>query len=265
MNEICLSSEEFVKQFVHDKFSNGAPFTIITHEFFYNSRRIKLGFLQCINKYVAIKSGIDLEGEIVIYKKLQEKQTHPNVLQYYGTIENEDLILEGIKGATTLSDWRWSTNDPAPIDTCIDAMYQLAKGLKHIHNCNIIHHDLKSDNILVDTSTSLETPRFVICDFDCAEVVDSDGNGSESNRTCGTELAPEQKDELQPITTKMDVYNFSNLCFSILGRGRDAQKIQQETPKLVLVLIQMCRIKKVQERLNSTQVVLFFEKLILEN
>ena len=42
-------------------------------------------------------------------------------------------------------------------------MYQLFRGLKYIHSANVLHRDLKPNNILVNRECDL-----VICDFGLA-------------------------------------------------------------------------------------------------
>jgi mitogen-activated protein kinase 1/3 len=45
--------------------------------------------------------------------------------------------------------------------------YQIIRGIKYIHSANVIHRDLKSQNILVNSQCDLK-----ICDFGMARVVD---------------------------------------------------------------------------------------------
>jgi serine/threonine protein kinase len=44
-------------------------------------------------------------------------------------------------------------------------MYQLFRGLKYIHSANVLHRDLKPNNILVNRQCDL-----VICDFGLARM-----------------------------------------------------------------------------------------------
>jgi mitogen-activated protein kinase 1/3 len=63
-------------------------------------------------------------------------------------------------------------------------LYQMLKGLKHLHSSSVIHRDLKPANILLNEDCSLK-----ICDFGLARIVDSsqvaksndDGSSSDSS------------------------------------------------------------------------------------
>eukprot|EP00731_Ephydatia_muelleri_P034946 Em0087g15a len=46
-------------------------------------------------------------------------------------------------------------------------LYQILRGLKYIHSANVLHHDLKPSNLLLNTTCELK-----ICDFGLARVVD---------------------------------------------------------------------------------------------
>ncbi|EDQ86144.1 uncharacterized protein MONBRDRAFT_35273 [Monosiga brevicollis MX1] len=49
--------------------------------------------------------------------------------------------------------------------------YQILKALKYLHSANVLHRDLKPQNILINSSTDC---ALVICDFGLARVVDPD-------------------------------------------------------------------------------------------
>jgi mitogen-activated protein kinase 1/3 len=46
-------------------------------------------------------------------------------------------------------------------------MYQILRGIKYIHGCNVVHRDLKPSNLLLNSNCDLK-----ICDFGLARVRD---------------------------------------------------------------------------------------------
>ena len=49
-------------------------------------------------------------------------------------------------------------------------MYQLLRGLAHIHEKKIAHRDLKPENILLNKNGEVK-----ICDFGCSKIIDPKG------------------------------------------------------------------------------------------
>ena len=46
-------------------------------------------------------------------------------------------------------------------------LLQLLEGIAHLTRHGVVHRDLKTDNLLLDESTSDSCPRLVIADFGC--------------------------------------------------------------------------------------------------
>lgn len=70
---------------------------------------------------------------------------------------------------------------------------QILKGVVYMHSKNVIHRDLKADNILLDNKL-----RVKICDFGFAIL--ADGPRLQSNKICGTwtHIAPEVFQGMKP-------------------------------------------------------------------
>ena len=110
--------------------------------------------------YVAIKkikNEMDDEGipstalrEIAILKKMR----HPNVVDVQGIAFNNnniELCLEYCKyDLKKLIDSKKSDSSFYNVGFIKNMMYQLLKGVEHLHSHKILHRDLKPQNILVD-------------------------------------------------------------------------------------------------------------------
>ncbi|KAF9645728.1 kinase-like protein [Thelephora ganbajun] len=92
--------------------------------------------------------------EAVMWKRLD----HPNVLPLLGvTIFPLQLI----------SNWMTGGNLPDYIERHTDAdrirlLCDIAKGLKYLHSCNVVHGDLKGSNVLVDDSGHARIADFAL-------------------------------------------------------------------------------------------------------
>jgi len=170
---------------------------------------IKLGLLD--GKYVAIKQGPNLQREIDMLKKIG---SHPNIVEFISRARR-GFIMTGIRDGYNLHDYCFDGQTrnpqlkeaklPFSIKNCVNMINQLAQALDYLHNLNIIHHDLKDKNVLVDETVTkdpndenslVSSYHLKLCDFEFGEVADEHGHGKEENRLSGTIswMALEQKD-----------------------------------------------------------------------
>lgn len=113
-----------------------------------------------------------------------------------------------------------------------DIAIKIGKGLSYLHDgCDqqIIHHDVKAGNVLLDSDFG---PK--VSDFGLAKLMNKDASHFTLSRTRGTPgyAAPEMWIPSSPVTYKCDVYSFGMLLFEILARRRNKQG-KKWFPKLV--------------------------------
>ncbi|KAF8547149.1 hypothetical protein OG21DRAFT_959723 [Imleria badia] len=94
-------------------------------------------------------------------------------------------------------------------------MHEIAKGMAYLHECGVVHGDLRAANVLVD-----ENGRCVLTDFGQCEIK------SEAHQSCGRPesrpirwKAPEMLMGNDRPTKAADVYAFAMCCVEILGMG----------------------------------------------
>uniref|UniRef100_A0AC35FG39 Protein kinase domain-containing protein n=1 Tax=Panagrolaimus sp. PS1159 TaxID=55785 RepID=A0AC35FG39_9BILA len=115
---------------------------------------------------VAIKAALK-EGRKSIHKELQiyDNIKHPNILQALGYhLAVDDLLFLPMR-KFNLSEYFMNYNSIIENSQLIKYCIQITDAVKYLHQTNIIHCDLKTDNILVkdDKGTEIE-----ITDFGCA-------------------------------------------------------------------------------------------------
>jgi len=237
---------------------------------------IKLGPLD--GKYVAIKQGPNLKREIDMLKKIG---SHPNIVEFISEVER-GFVMTGIKDGYNLHDYCFDGKTrnpqlreaklPFSIKTCVSMISQIAQALNYLHKLDIIHHDLKDKNVLVDETVTkdplnenllVSSYHLKLCDFEFSEVVDEEGRGKEETRTSGTSawMALEQKDpEVKlPVTTKIDVYAFGCLCVEILTFRRTSKElIQQCKPPMIYDLAFACQSNHPDKRPDIKEVAEIF-------
>ncbi len=123
-----------------------------------------------LSRFVAIKVLKEefTRDENFVYKFKLEAQAaagliHPNIVNVYDVIDEENLhyiVMEYIEGIT-LKDYI-NKRKILDIKEAISISIQVAKGIKAAHDANIIHRDIKPQNILIDKDGSIKVTDFGI-------------------------------------------------------------------------------------------------------
>ncbi|KAF0721988.1 hypothetical protein Ae201684_018769 [Aphanomyces euteiches] len=98
-------------------------------------------------------------------------------------------------------------------DALIPMIYQFARGLDFLHSANIIHRDLKGDNVLVTFQKTV-----AIADFGLSRSAESLKNTRTGNKVSGTLnwMSPEQFFSPRNMTIKSDIWPFGMTVWEIL-------------------------------------------------
>ncbi|KAF9160295.1 hypothetical protein DFQ26_005701, partial [Actinomortierella ambigua] len=141
-----------------------------------------------------------IEKEIALLQRLQYR----HIIQFYGVFrqDNEISLITDFAEGGSLND---AIRDSRVADWRVKERIaqEIANGLAYIHHEDIIHRDLKSDNVLL---TGLMEVK--LCDFGLAVVKKSSGSHStEVMRGTVRWLAPELLRAAKPsYTNKSDIY-----------------------------------------------------------
>jgi serine kinase len=123
-----------------------------------------------------------LPRELDIWSRIR----HKNIIKmYYHILTNNKIYmaLEYAKKGDMLT-YIQEVGGPLPDDDCRQWMYQICDAVKYLHERNIIHRDLKLENLLLDSSNNIK-----LCDFGFAK----DSSSKLSETYCGSKAyaAPE--------------------------------------------------------------------------
>eukprot|EP00045_Choanoeca_perplexa_P008700 m.81830 g.81830 ORF g.81830 m.81830 type:complete len:458 (+) comp14583_c0_seq1:96-1469(+) len=119
--------------------------------------------------------------------------------------------------------------------TCYWA-YQLAKALKYMHSANVLHRDLKPQNVLINSQTDCS---LAVCDFGLARVVDRDRPEKLSEYVATRWYrAPELALSLCEYTDQMDVWSFGCILAECLtGKALFPSKTALDQLNRILTLV----------------------------
>eukprot|EP00310_Coccolithus_braarudii_P021903 CAMPEP_0183343852 /NCGR_PEP_ID=MMETSP0164_2-20130417/9670_1 /TAXON_ID=221442 /ORGANISM="Coccolithus pelagicus ssp braarudi, Strain PLY182g" /LENGTH=323 /DNA_ID=CAMNT_0025514755 /DNA_START=1 /DNA_END=969 /DNA_ORIENTATION=- len=134
----------------------------------------------------------EVQRKVLSEARILKNLDHPNVIKFHEIIEDEDellLIMELVEGGELFD----RVNKKGPFDEAAarGVMRQLLKALEYLHSQNIVHRDLKLENILlVESSDPTAELQVKIADFGLAKLI---GGGKMTSTFCGTPqyFAPE--------------------------------------------------------------------------
>ena len=129
--------------------------------------------------------------------------------------------------------------------------YKICKSISSLHNKNIIHRDIKLDNILLD---EFSNPK--ICDFGVSKILKQN---EKINEKCGTPayLAPEIINEISNFGFKSDIWSLGILLFFMIYN-----KMPFEAASVNELKLEMSKKKFVFEG-NFDEVQVFLEKVLV--
>lgn len=120
--------------------------------------------------------------------RLARKVTHPNVVRIHDIGQDGDLLfltMDHVEGRTLRE---WLADGPLPLNKVLTIAQAMAEALAAAHDENVVHRDIKPDNIIAS-----ETGRAWLTDFGVARAIGGDRRTSEGS-ALGTlnYLSPEQ-------------------------------------------------------------------------
>ncbi|KAK8898040.1 hypothetical protein M9Y10_000300 [Tritrichomonas musculus] len=167
-----------------------------------------------VAKYLNTDNGFDFEkfkyfmNEYEILTMLN----HPNIIKVYGFYNGDDetspmILMEYCSNSLhdEIVNKRLNDYEKAII------VYQIVEGFKYVHFKNIIHRDVKAQNILINDNKTVK-----ICDFGFSKLMIP--NEVSMSVCVGTfkYMAPELFKSDTHYTSKVDIYSFGILLYFII-------------------------------------------------
>lgn len=147
------------------------------------------------------------------------------------------LVTEYVDGQTLR---QWMVDNPAPsVETVRGLIEQIARGLRAFHRLDMLHQDLRPENVMIDRNGVVK-----IIDFGAVRVAGLEelGSGAEPARILGTEQYSAPEYFLgEPGSTRSDIFSLGVIAYEMLsGRlpyGANVPKSRTRDAQLQLVYV----------------------------
>ncbi|MEE8404515.1 MAG: serine/threonine-protein kinase, partial [candidate division Zixibacteria bacterium] len=158
------------------------------------------------------------------------KLNHPNIVTIHEVSEFNSrpyIVMEHVEGRS-LHDF--CHDEPLPTNKIIDTAIQICDGLSKAHKAGIVHRDIKSSNIVVDSDGRPKILDFGLATFKGSEEVTKDGS------TIGTVayMSPEQA-QGQKIDHRSDLFSFGIVLYELIA-GRTPFKRDSDAATLKAIV-----------------------------
>ncbi|RIB11471.1 kinase-like domain-containing protein [Gigaspora rosea] len=174
---------------------------------------IKMISLKEMQDNECLKTGVSREIQILEYIN------HPNIVSLLDTIETPThlcLVLEYVPGGE-LFDYVNDYYEKITEDEVKQIFYELVNTVSYLHESNIIHRDLKLENILLESSeSSPNKKRIKLTDFGLARFIDP--KSPLLTTRCGSEeyAAPELISASSYDGRKTDIWSLGIILYALL-------------------------------------------------
>ena len=168
--------------------------------------------LKTLSKELARKG--DFVARFEREAKSMAKIDHPNVVKIYAVDSFKGIHFAAIEYIDGKSVQNWL--DHLGRLTVADAVYITivsAEALKHAHSQNMVHRDIKPDNILITQKGIVK-----VADFGLAKAMDEEVSMTQSGTGLGTPLymAPEQARNAKHVDERVDIYALGATLYHLL-------------------------------------------------
>lgn len=155
--------------------------------------------------------------------------SHPSIVQIHDILESEDgdsIVMELVEGRPLSS---LLAEGPLEIDRALELAREIAEGLAEAHGKDIVHRDLKADNVMVTAGGHVK-----ILDFGLAKSLSqAETHLSVEGKILGTvhAMSPEQAQGFE-VDHRSDLFSLGSLLYQMVTRQspfQDSSPVQTLT------------------------------------
>lgn len=184
----------------------------------YRAQDEKVGRIVAIKELIIPIGTINKDKEMLIERFKREATTasslsHPNIVTVFdfGEFDNRYfLAMEFLKGENLKE---FFIKNHISIEEIIQIFIQAAEGINFAHSKDVIHRDIKPDNIHILPGNLVK-----ITDFGIAKMKNIESNLTQDGHIFGTlgYISPEQVTNAKTVDHRADIYSFGAMMYEII-------------------------------------------------
>jgi len=164
----------------------------------------------------------ELQKEIAILSKFD----HPNIVKYYGIgyiNRKEFIILEFVNGLDLLNYLlqMFEQSISFPVDTKLQLICQIARGMQTLHKNDVLHRDLAARNVLLHIEQEDGASKITakLTDFGLSRSTEKNYYLIENSRTVPLRWTAPEVFKTSRFYKQSDVWSFGVVCWEICSNG----------------------------------------------
>lgn len=181
-----------------------------------------------LNRMVAIKQlvldGVDPDKKDEFRERFRREAilvaglNHPNLISIYDVsigVENSYYVMELLEGHSFRKELETRPKQRVPAEDLYPIIKQVCEGLAHAHDQNLVHRDIKPDNIFL-----LPGGKVKLTDFGIARSAEPDNsNLTKPGVMLGTlsYVSPEQLQDARNVDHRADIYSLGVVLYEALA------------------------------------------------
>lgn len=141
----------------------------------------------------------------------------------------------------------------------IDIIIQVLKALSYAHQNNVIHRDIKPDNILIDDNGNVKILDFGIAQFCDDQMQDLEKTASGTIMGTYNYMSPEQRESAENVTEQSDLYSVGVVMYELFtgklpaGRFPDPIELNKNVDARLNRIILSCLNQSPTDRPSSAE------------
>ncbi|BFU19183.1 protein kinase domain containing protein [Entamoeba histolytica HM-1:IMSS-B] len=153
--------------------------------------------------------------------ELLEKIRCPYIINFIGSVTSSDTLALVTEFCPLGSLRRYIKTNSMSVELKLRFCHDIASGMDYLHQNDITHRDLKTDNVLVYSKNPFDPVVCKVTDFGTSRsFIESLGKTGIQNIGTPMYMAPELNTGEQDMTLKSDVFSFA-ICCTEIWLGRD--------------------------------------------
>ncbi len=158
----------------------------------------------------------DVKSRFLREAQMSAQLTHPNIVPIYTVDELDGVVFfsMGLVEGETLAQ-RLTREPRPPVATVRSILREVADALAYAHARNVVHRDVKPDNILVDGASG----HVLVSDFGIARAAEGDSRLTVTGVAVGTPayMSPEQAMGEREVDGRADIYALGVVGYQMLA------------------------------------------------